>query len=92
MKKHKSINPENLVEALELPKDLILGMPIITLTGNREMLIENHRGLIDYSDKQMVILSKEIRIQITGINLNVEYYTGDMLKIKGKIGQINFLI
>ena len=51
MKNHKKINPENLIETLELPKDLILGMPVISLTGNCEILIENHRGITDYSMK-----------------------------------------
>lgn len=91
MKNHKKINPENLIETLELPKDLILGMPVISLTGNREILIENHRGITDYSEHQMIILSKEFRIQIDGEYLNVEYYTGESMKIRGQIHQITFL-
>ena len=92
MKNHKNINPENLVEALELPKDLLLGMPILTMTGDCELLIENHRGIIEYTEKQMIILSKQLRIQVDGSSLSVEYYTGEMMKLHGKIHQITFLV
>ena len=34
---------ENMVETLELPKDLMYGASIVTITGRREVLIENYK-------------------------------------------------
>lgn len=90
MKNRKHVNRENLVNALELPKDLLLGMPYLTMSGNQELLIENHRGFLTYSEKQMVILTKTFQIEITGTGLYVEYYTADHMKIQGHMEQIRF--
>ncbi len=90
MKNRKHVNRENLVNALELPKDLLLGMPYLTLCGNQELLIENHRGFLTYSNTQMVILCKNFQIQINGKDLYVEYYTADSMKIQGFMEQIIF--
>ena len=42
---------ELVVNSLKLPKDLLLGASIVTLTGNREAWIENYKGIIEYSEQ-----------------------------------------
>lgn len=90
MKNSKHVTRENIVNTLELPKDLLLGMPYISLCGNRELLLENHRGFLTYSETQMVILCKHFQIEINGKGLYVEYYTADSMKIQGQMEQILF--
>ena len=34
---------EQMVDSLKLPKDLLLGASIVTLTGNHEAWIENYK-------------------------------------------------
>ena len=41
---------ELVVESLKLPRDSVLGDSIITVTGNTEILIENYKGILQYSD------------------------------------------
>ena len=43
-------------EPLENP--LMIGMIQLTLLGNRNALIENYKGLIEYHDKLIVVQSK----------------------------------
>ena len=33
---------------MELPKDIFLGMPLLSMEGNRTLCIVNHRGIIKY--------------------------------------------
>ena len=40
--RHK-IKQEHLVEQMELPKDIFLGMPLLSMEGNRTLCIVNHR-------------------------------------------------
>lgn len=81
---------ENLIEAFELPKDLLLGMPVLSVMGDREILIENHRGISYYSEQKMLIACSKQQIEITGDALTIEYYTKDSVKIRGRIEQILF--
>lgn len=92
MKKIAHVNREKIVTALELPKDLLLGVPYLHLTGNRELLIENHKGILSCSDEQMVILAKQYAIDLKGRNLYVEYYNADSMKIIGDMEELHFQI
>ena len=38
---HGGILKRNVVNALELPKEVILNLPFISLTGKEELIIEN---------------------------------------------------
>ena len=53
-------------EPLENP--LMIGMIQLTLLGNRNALIENYKGLIEYHDKLIVVQSKEEEISIRDEN------------------------
>ena len=38
----------HMVESLELPKDLVYRAAIVTVMGNRELLLENYKGILEY--------------------------------------------
>lgn len=77
-------------EKLNLPKDLLLGAAILTLTGQNEAYIENHRGIIEYTDKLLKIQTKTCKIMITGSDLTIEYYTSEEIKINGRFNEIKY--
>ena len=77
-----------MIHTLDLPRDLFLGEPIFTMNGDGELLIENHKGILQYGLSEIMVSSNSFPIQITGNNLYIEYYTADTLKICGKITQI----
>ena len=33
-----------------MPKDVTLGAPILTVTGQMELLVENYRGILEYTE------------------------------------------
>lgn len=74
---------EQVIEQLELPKDFLLGEAIVTITGQRELLIENYKGILIYEDSFIKIQAKNCRIVITGRNLSIDYYTNEEMKISG---------
>ena len=39
----------NLVESLELPMDIMYGAVIITAMGRNQILVENYKGIIEYT-------------------------------------------
>ena len=84
LKKVKS----NIVESLELPKDLIYGAVIVTVTGKNEVLIENYKGILEYTGEKIRVQTKSCQVMVSGKQLLVEYYTNDEMKITGLIHQI----
>ncbi len=74
-----------------MPKDVILGAPILTVTGQMELLVENYRGILEYTDLMIRIQTKIGQIRISGRKLQIEYYTNDEMKITGKVTEIKYV-
>lgn len=79
-----------LTDAAGMPKDVILGVPIINIIGQNEACIENYRGILEYTDKLIRIQTKLGKIHVTGRGLHIEHYNNDEMKITGHITIIEF--
>ncbi len=86
----KRNSKEKLVNSLELPKDLMLGAAIVTVTGRRELLISNYKGILEYEDSFIKVQAKNCRILISGSHLAIDYYTNEEMKITGFIDTIQY--
>ena len=91
MRNSNSNHGHNLVEKLELPQDIVLGVPILTMQGNTELLIENHRGLLQYDTDEIRVRTKTFTVQIEGKELNIQEYRKDLLIIQ-RLKQVEFLL
>ena len=54
MKKLREL-PYELADKLELPEDVLLGSAKLTVTGGRSAVIENHRGVLEYTAERIVV-------------------------------------
>ena len=79
-----------ITDAAGMPKDVLLGVPLITITGQSEACIENYRGILEYTDKLIRIQTKLGKIHVVGKNLQIEFYTNDEMKIVGHFTMIEF--
>ena len=81
-----------IIERLELPQDIILGVPLLSMQGNAELMIENHRGLLQYDSDEIRVRTKTFTVQVTGRKLTIQEYRKDVLIIRGKIERMQFLV
>lgn len=81
---------QKMAEATSFPKDVVLGVPILTMTGRLELCIENYRGIIEYTDVLIRVQSKSGQIKVSGKRMQIEYYTNDEMKITGCICSVEF--
>ncbi len=82
---------EGLVESLELPKDLVYGAVLVSITGRQEILIENYRGILEYTQNHISLQTKTCRLVIRGKNLHISYYTNEEMKITGWIDSVLYI-
>ena len=80
-----------MIDTCQLPKEVLLGASIISMTGNTDIFIENFKSIIKYQTDLLLIQGKRKRIQISGKNLQLKQYTKEELKIHGMIQEIKFL-
>lgn len=78
-------------QPLSLPRDLTEGALLVTVTGREELCIENHRGILEYTDTRLVIQGKSCRLEVLGCPLVIHCYSNEELRLLGKIEQINYL-
>ncbi|MBU5591025.1 sporulation protein YqfC [Clostridium sp. MSJ-4] len=74
---------EDLSEKLDLPRDIILDLPKITITGDRDINIENHKGIIIFDEDKVKISSKIGSITIYGNDFEVLFLGGKTLSLRG---------
>lgn len=75
---------------LEIPKEVTLQVPRITILGFEELLIENYKGILEYEEFFIKISTFIGIININGFNLSLNQMTEDDIMIKGKIDSIDF--
>lgn len=76
---------------LDLPKDVVLDIPRITMIGNLQLYIENHRGVIDFSENNLRLKLSVGELNIRGEQLVIRTILPDEVFIEGIIGDIQYL-
>ncbi len=70
----------NIVESLELPRDIMYGAVIITAMGRNQVLIENYKGIIEYTQEKIRLQTRHCQVTVQGKQLVIEYYTNEEMK------------
>lgn len=83
--------PEETAERFELPPEAVAGMPRITITGRSRVLVENHRGLLEYGEDTVEVAGGRIRVRIHGAELQLRAMDRNDLVITGRILSVEVL-
>ena len=75
---------------LEVPEEVDLKVPKLTILKFEEVLIENYKGILEYQDFFVRIQTYIGIININGFNLTLEEMTVDDVIVKGKIESVDF--
>ena len=76
---------------LDLPKDIVLNLPKLIFTGNRELFVENYRGIVEYSDTVMRISTGESIIKVGGRGLGIKNIASEEITLCGEIKTLEFM-
>lgn len=82
---------ETIADALEFPKDAFLDLPKIILTGDKEVYIENYKGIIEYTDTLMRLNTGFRLLKIEGSTLSIKSIGTDDITVTGKIQSVEFM-
>ena len=93
-KKTKSENRpklrDRIADSFEVSKEVFLDVPKLTMIGNRELCIENYKGICEYTDKLLIIEAKPCRIRLEGSDLEVKTITEELIYVTGEFLRIEF--
>ncbi|KKE80601.1 sporulation protein YqfC [Oceanobacillus caeni] len=91
MKKFRQRVQSLLINSFALPSDVILELPRITVIGQIHVYIENHQGLVTYSDTELKLKVNKGYVQIKGNSFVLKMMLPEEILLEGTITDIKFL-
>ena len=86
----KKREQSKLERILEIPEELSTDRPKVTILGFEQVLVENHKGILEYQDYFIRLNTYIGIININGFDLKLEEMTNDDILVTGKIDSIDF--
>jgi sporulation protein YqfC len=80
-----------ITSKMELPQDVMMDLPRITMIGQIHIYIENHRGLLTFSDKELRLLLKQGQLLIKGQSFVIKTILPEEILLEGKIDQVLYI-
>lgn len=87
----KRLLKEKFVETTDMPKEVALNLPKMTLIGNTDLHIENIKGVIEYTDDLVRINSTVGIIKLTGSAFKIMDISSEEVFVYGRIKCIEIM-
>ena len=75
---------------LDIPKDVALDLPKITIIGDIQIYIENHKGIIEYTSTLVRISTTLGQLIIAGDGLVLRTIGAEEIYIDGRIIEVKY--
>jgi len=70
---------------LDLPQDVALDLPRITMIGGLQLTVENHRGILHFSPDTLRLAMDGGELEITGRELIIRNIRAEEVFVEGRI-------
>lgn len=80
---------EKTAQVLDLPGDVVAGLPRLELTGSRELRMENHKGILAYGSEEIHISGGKLVVKVRGSGLELKSMNASQLLITGEIDGVD---
>lgn len=74
--------------ALDLPGDVVAGLPRLELIGDGELRMESHRGILSYGPEEIHISGGKLMVMVKGSGLELRAMNPTELLITGRIAAV----
>ncbi|MBC8590767.1 sporulation protein YqfC [Wansuia hejianensis] len=91
MKKNMDRAKKTLTDVLELPLDVALDLPKITIIGDMRVEIINHKGIIQYTNELIRINTNIGVVKITGNSMEIKNILIEEISIDGSIESVEII-
>ena len=82
--------PIELAEKLELPMEILPGTGRVSITGGRQVHVEGHRGIVEYSESRVILALKRGKITVNGAGMKLSAMNGTELIISGRVESVEW--
>ena len=79
---------DTVSEKISVPQETLSLIPLVQLRGKRSVCIENHCGILEYTDSLVKVQVKRGSIAIIGCRLEIARMTKRIVEIHGSIQRL----
>ncbi|MCY9658428.1 sporulation protein YqfC [Paenibacillus chondroitinus] len=76
---------------LDLPQDVVQDLPRITMIGNVQLYVENHRGVLHFSSESLKLELTKGTLEVFGKNLVIRAILSEEVFIEGLIDDVRYI-
>ena len=76
---------------LDQPQDVVMDLPRVTMIGNRQLYIENHRGVLYFSSEALKLALSKGKLEVYGQELVIRAIMTEEVFIEGVIQDIKYI-
>jgi sporulation protein YqfC len=80
-----------MTQKMDLPEDVMMDLPRVTMIGQIHIYIENHRGLLTFTDREVRLLLKQGQLLIKGEQFVIKMILPEEILLQGKIIEVIYL-
>jgi sporulation protein YqfC len=76
---------------LDLPQDVVQDLPRITMIGNVQLYVENHRGVLHFSSEILKLELTKGKLEVYGKQLVIRAILSEEVFIEGLIDDVKYI-
>lgn len=76
---------------LDVPEDIAQDIPRLTMIGNLRVQIENHRGVLHFSEERLLLALSRGKLEITGSDLSIRTIMAEEVLVEGIIRGLEYI-
>lgn len=80
---------QSVLRAVDFPRELWTGAPVIEITGDAEATVIHHRGIIAYAPEELCVASSLGCVRIRGRDLRLGRMNRERILIYGKVSRVD---
>lgn len=78
-------------EISDIPADIILDLPKVTLVGQSHLSIENYQSVLHFSDNQLILALEKGELHIGGEHFVLEVILEKEILLEGLVKSVQFV-
>jgi sporulation protein YqfC len=80
-----------MTQTMDLPEDVMMDLPRVTMIGQIHIYIENHRGLLTFTDREVRLLLKQGQLLIRGEQFVIKMILPEEILLQGRIVEVTYI-
>ena len=81
---------KEFIDVFEIPEELVGNVPVVIMTGKKEVIVENHKGIAEFTKERIILDTNDGAFLISGQNLSIKYMKSDCISICGNICAVGY--